>query len=98
MRLEPIDNLNTLYLASASKQVGQHAVERQCGQFALFQLGHDNLLDEASVRVALWIGIVKAIDVFDEGMGRAAVALGEKVGTGVGAVGWDAPHARRMLP
>ncbi len=97
-RLQPVDDLDPFDLPRIGEQVDQHAVEGQRRKVALLQFRNRDAVDQARIRVRLRIRIVEAIDVFDQGMGRAAVAFGKQVGAGIGAVRRDAPELWRVFP
>ena len=78
MRLEPVDDLELFHLAGAGKKIDQHPVERQGRQVARLELRHRDVLDEGGLRVGLGICLVETVDVLDQRMVGAAVALGDK--------------------
>ena len=98
MRLEPVDDLELLHLAGAGKKIGQHPVKRQGRQLACLELRHRDVLDEGSLRVGFGVSLVETIDVLDQRMVGAAIALGEQKTARVGAVRRDAADTRRVLP
>src|SRR6266849_4512069 len=98
MRLQAVDDLDALDLPGGSEQIEQYPVEGQRTRIELLQLGHGDVLDEASARVGFRIRVVETVDVFDQSVSGAAVAFREQIGSGVGAVRWNAPHAWWMFP
>src|SRR6266478_1891818 len=97
-RLQSVDDLELFHLPGVGQEVDHDPVERKRRQVARPQLGHGDLLDELGVGIDLRVGVVEPVHVLDQGVGGATIALGEQEGAGVGAVGWDAPKAGRMLP
>jgi hypothetical protein len=98
LRLQPADHLDPFDLSSIGEEIEQNAIERQCRQIAFLQFGDRNAVDKARVWVSLRIRVVQAIDVFDQGVGRAAITFGKQVGAGIGAVRRDAFELWRVFP
>src|SRR6266436_8546760 len=98
MRLHAIDDLDALDLPGGTQEIEQYPIERQRAQIELIQLGHGDVLDEASAGMGFRIRVVETVDVLDQSVSGAAVALREQIGSGVGAVRRNAPHAGRVLP
>src|ERR1700730_737479 len=95
---QPVDDLELFQLPGVGQEVDHDPVERKRRQVARPQLGHGDLLDELGAGIDFRVRVVESVHVLDQGVGGATVALGEQEGAGVGAVGWDAPEAGRMLP
>src|SRR5579859_7544532 len=98
LRFESVDDLELLHLARAGKEVDQNAIEWQRRQIAGLQFAHGNLFDECGIRVGLGVRFVKTIDIFDQRVGGAAVALRQQETSRIGAMRRDAADARRVLP
>src|SRR6266568_3535954 len=98
MRLEPVDDLESLHLAGAGKKIDQHPVERQGRQVARPEFRYRDVLDKGGLRVGLGVCLVETIDVLDQRMVGTAVALGEQKTARVSAVRRDSADTRRVLP
>src|SRR5207247_7051502 len=98
LRLEPVDDLKLLYLAGAGKKIDQRPIERQGRQVARLELRHRDVLDKGSVRIGLGVRLVETIDVLDQRMVGAAIALGEQETARIGAVRRDSANTWRVLP
>src|SRR5436853_2326648 len=78
MRLEPVDDLKLLDLAGVGKKIDQHAIKRQGWQIARLELRHRDVLDEGGLRGGRGVCLIETVDVLDQRMVGAAVALGEQ--------------------
>src|SRR6266481_7498448 len=98
MRLHAIDDLDALDLPGGTQEIEQYPVERQRARIELLELGHRDVLDEASAGMGFRIRVVETVDVLDQSMSGAAIAFCEQIGSGVGAVRRNTPRAWRVLP
>ena len=74
--LEPVDDLEFLDLASVGEEIDQDAVKGKRRQVARSEFRDRDLADKLGISVELWIGVVKSVHVFNQGMCGAAVAFG----------------------
>src|ERR1700680_5213436 len=93
-----VDELEAVEEAGVGEEVEEDGLEGEGREASPAQGGHGDLGDEARGGIELWVGVVEAVDVLDQGEALAAEALGEQEGAGVGAVRGDAADARRVLP
>src|SRR5256885_1699767 len=98
MRFQAVYDLKSFHLAGISEEINEHTVERQRLQVPFSQFADRNVFDELCVAVGLGIRIVKAVNVFDEGVRGATVTLREQKTAGICAMGWNTPKTRRVLP
>lgn len=98
MRLESVDDLELLHLASAGKKIDHTRSNGKVGSLRALSSVTVMSFMKASVWVAFGVCLVEAIDVFDQHMIGAAIALREQKAARVCAVWRDATDRWRVLP